>query len=216
MRVAIADDSALFRQGLAALLDSAGVEVVSQARSGDELCEQPSTDALDVVIMDIRMPPTFTDEGLQAARRLRKERPSVGILVLSTYAETAYAVQVVDIGEHSMGYRLKDRVSDTATLLDSLHRITQGETVIDPDIVKRLLSRQRTTRSLDRLTDREREVLKLMAEGRSNAGIASELFLHTKTIEHYIATVFSKLGLEDSAEANRRVLAVLTWLRSDL
>ncbi len=216
MRVAIADDSTLFRQGLAALLASAGVEVVLQTGTGEELCEQMSSASPDVVIMDIRMPPTFTDEGLRSARRVRREQPSVGILVLSTYAETAYAVQVLDIGEHSMGYLLKDRVSDTSMLRNSLDRIMQGESVIDPDIVQRLLSRQRTTRSLDRLTDRERDVVKLMAEGRSNAGIASELFLHTKTIEHYIASAFAKLGLQDSSEDNRRVLAVLTWLRSDM
>ena len=196
------------------LLASVGVDVISQFRSGDELLNSVEADPPDVAILDIRMPPTFTDEGLQAAQRLRRERPSIGILVLSTYRETAYAIQVLDIGEHSMGYLLKDRVSDTATLLDSLNRISRGETVIDPDIVQRLLTRQRTTRSLDRLTDRERDVLILMAEGRSNAGIASELFLHTKTIEHYIAKLFGHLGLEDSSEDNRRVLAVLTWLRS--
>jgi DNA-binding NarL/FixJ family response regulator len=215
MRVAIADDSALFRQGLAALLGSAGVEVISEADNGDDLCRDMLADPADVVVMDIRMPPTFTNEGLQAARELRREKPEIGILILSTYAETAYALEVVDIGEHAMGYLLKDRVTDAETLLDSLNRIRQGETVIDPTIVTRLLSRQRTTQKLDRLSERERDVLELMAEGRSNAGIAAELFLHTKTIEHHIATIFSKLGLEESAPHNRRVLAVLTWLRSD-
>jgi DNA-binding NarL/FixJ family response regulator len=214
VRVAIADDSTLFREGLTLLLGSAGVDVVSQSASGEDLLRSAPPLSPDVAIIDIRMPPTFTDEGLSAARQLREMLPDIGILVLSTYAETAYALEVLDIGEHSMGYLLKDRVSDTATLLDSLLRITRGESVIDPDIVQRLLRRQRSTSSMDRLTEREREVLKLMAEGRSNAAIAAELFLHTKTIEHYIASLFGKLGLQDSTEDNRRVLAVLTWLRS--
>lgn len=219
MRVALADDSALFRDGLAMLLGSADIDVVVQARDGEDLLAElavlPPDSAPDVAILDIRMPPTFTDEGLRTARALRRLHPGVGILVLSTYAETAYAAQVLDIGERAIGYLLKDRVGDTGVLLDALNRIHRGETVIDPDIVTRLLSRQRTTSSLDRLTEREREVLTLMAEGRSNAGIAEELFLHTKTIEHYVASVFTRLGLENTSADNRRVLAVLTWLRSD-
>lgn len=217
MRVAIADDSALFRDGLTLLLDSVGVEVVVQARTGEELLSAVATgSAPDVAIMDIRMPPTLTDEGLTAARRLRATLPQVGILVLSTYAETAYAMEVLDIGEHSMGYLLKDRINDISTLTDALGRIRAGETVMDPEIVQRLIRRQRTTEILDRLSERERDVLRLMAEGRSNGGIARELFLHTKTVEHYAASVFTRLGLASSADENKRVLAVLTWLRTDI
>lgn len=214
MRVAIADDSALFRDGLALLLDGAGVDVIHQARDGSEILELVARDLPDVVVLDIRMPPTFTDEGLVAARALRRAHPGLGVLVLSTYAETAYAAHLVELGERAMGYLLKDRVSDLATLLDALDRVVQGETVVDPDIVQRLLRRQRVTRSLDRLTPREREVLGLMAEGRSNAGIARTLHLQPKTIEHHIAALFAHLGLPDTSDHNRRVLAVLTWLRS--
>jgi DNA-binding NarL/FixJ family response regulator len=217
MRVALADDSALFRDGLTMLLDSVGVEVVAQVRTGDELVACVATGiSLDVVIVDIRMPPSFSDEGLVAAQRLRAAHPQVGVLVLSTYAETAYAMQVLDIGEHSMGYLLKDHVNDIGTLTDALERITRGETVMDPDIVQRLIRRQRTTTIMDRLSDREKEVLRLMAEGRSNGGIAREMYLHTKTVEHYVASVFSHLGLTSSTDDNKRVLAVLTWLRTDI
>jgi DNA-binding NarL/FixJ family response regulator len=217
MRVALADDSALFRDGLTLLLDSAGVEVVIQARTGDELLAAVASGiSPDVAIVDIRMPPTQTNEGLAAASRLRAAHPQVGILVLSTYAETAYAMQVLDIGEHSMGYLLKDRINDIGTLTDALDRIQTGETVMDPAIVQRLIRRQRTTTVIDRLSEREREVLRLMAEGRSNGGIARELYLHTKTVEHYVAAVFSHLGIANSTDDNKRVLAVLTWLRTDI
>ena len=217
MRIALADDSALFRDGLTMLLDSVGVEVVVQARTGDELLAAVAAGTTpDVAIVDIRMPPSQTDEGLVAASKMRADYPQVGILVLSTYAETVYAMRVLDIGEHSMGYLLKDRVNDIDTLMDALDRIQRGETVMDPDIVQRLIRRQRTTAVLDRLSDREREVLRLMAEGRSNGGIARELYLHTKTVEHYVAAVFSHLGVADSIDDNKRVLAVLTWLRTDI
>ena len=217
MRVALADDSALFRDGLTMLLDSVGVEVIVQAGTGEELVASISAGCIpDVAIVDIRMPPSFTDEGLVAAKNLRASRPQVGLLVLSTYAETAYAMQVLDIGEHSMGYLLKDHINDIDTLTDALERIRQGETVMDPDIVQRLIRRQRTTTVMDRLSDREREVLRLMAEGRSNNGIAREMYLHTKTIEHYVASVFTHLGLTNSTDTNKRVLAVLSWLRTDI
>jgi DNA-binding NarL/FixJ family response regulator len=216
VRVAIADDSTLFRGGLSLLLASAAVEVVVQVASGRELEVEVSERDLDAVILDIRMPPSYTDEGLQTAKHLRRMRPDLAILVLSTYAETAYALQILDIGEQSMGYLLKDRVSDTATLLDALERLQRGETVIDPDIVQRLLRRQRTTTKMSRLTEREREVLQLMAEGRSNVAIARRLGVHTKTVEHYISALFAHLGLADSADDNRRVLATLTWLRSEV
>jgi len=215
VRVAIADDSALFRDGLAMLLSTAGVDVAHQASSGDDLMHLLDADSVDVALLDIRMPPSFTDEGLTTARRLRQAHPDLGVLMLSTYAETSYAVQVLDIGERGMGYLLKDRVSNTETLLDALERIGAGETVIDPDIVQRLLRRQRVGNVLRDLRPRESEVLRLMAQGRSNQAIAREMSLNIKTVEHYIAMLFVHLGLEESTDDNRRVLATLRWLRSD-
>jgi DNA-binding NarL/FixJ family response regulator len=215
MQVMVVDDSTLFRRGLVMLLRSSGITVTAECRCGGDVEEALAAGvAADVVILDIRMPPTFTDEGLRAARRLRELYPRLALLVLSTYAETAYAVEILDIGEEAIGYLLKDRVSDVAMLVDALGRLVAGETVIDPELVARLLARQRRTQALDRLTDRERAVLGLMAEGRSNAGIAAELFVQPKTVERHIATIFSQLGLEAEPRANRRVLAVLTWLRA--
>ena len=214
MRVALADDSALFRDGLAVLLRAAGAEVVLQARTGEELIGGLDDGLVDVAILDIRMPPTYTDEGLVAASRIREEFPGVGVLVLSTYAETAYAVALLSTSTGGTGYLLKDRVDDVASLLDALERIAAGETVVDPDIVRRLLSRRRNTAVIDRLADRERDVLELMAQGRSNAGIAHALYLSTKTVEKHIANVFTHLDLVGGTDDNRRVLAVLTWLRN--
>lgn len=216
MRVAIADDSALFRDGLTLLLQAADLEVVIQARTGDELLTLIRTAAPDVAILDIRMPPTFTNEGLITAKQLRQIHPQVGILMLSTYAETAYAAQVLEVGARSTGYLLKDRVSDATTLREALARIHLGESVIDPEIISRLLKRQRSTTTFDRLTSREREVMKHMAEGRSNNGIARQMCVSPKTVEHYIATLFAHLGLPESTADNRRVLAVLNWLRSEI
>lgn len=212
MRVALADDSALFRQGLTLLLGAAGVEVTAQARTGQELLARIDNHPPDVVILDIRMPPTFTDEGLQAAEIVRSRHPDVGILVLSTYTETPYAVRLLQACQGKVGYLLKDRVDDAAALLDALTRITAGESVIDPEIVTRLVARPRRS-PLSELTDRERDVLRLMAEGRSNAGIGQALFLSPKTIETHVASVFGKLNLPPASDDNRRVLAVLTWLR---
>ena len=213
MRVALADDSALFRRGLAALLEATGVTVTAQVPSGVELVHAVAVDPPDAVVLDLRMPPTFTDEGLVAAERLRASHPSLGILVLSTYAEVAYAARLLETGTRHVGYLLKDRVEDSDALCDALVRVVAGESVVDPDIVRRLLGRQRTTAAVDQLTAREREVLGLMAEGRSNQRIGRDLFLSAKTVETHIAAVFAKLGLPPSADDNRRVLAVLTWLR---
>ncbi|MBA2953333.1 response regulator [Nocardioides sp. MAH-18] len=213
MRIGIVDDSALFRDGLTMLLASAGVEVVFQAGDVDQLLARIAEVPVDVVILDVRMPPTFTSEGIQAAARLRELIPELGLLVLSTYAETAYAAQLLDITTRSIGYLLKDRVSDTATLQDALRRIAAGESVIDPEIIQRLLARERHATTLGRLTERERQVLQLIAEGRSNVGIARQLHLHPKTIEHYIAGIFQNLGLPDTPDDNRRVLAAIEWLR---
>jgi DNA-binding NarL/FixJ family response regulator len=167
-----------------------------------------------VVILDIRMPPTFTDEGLVSAERLREAHPGLAILVLSTYAETPYAVRLLQNGPAGIGYLLKDRVADAGTLQDALSRLAEGESVIDPEIISKLVARERLTTELDRLTDRERDVLQLMAEGRSNNGIGQRLYLSPKTVEAHVAAVFTKLGLSAGSQDNRRVLAVLTWLRS--
>ena len=213
MHVAICDDSALFRQGLTLLLADVGVEVVAQARDTAHLYAALPAYAPDAVILDIRMPPTFTDEGLTAAADLRRDYPDIGILVLSTYAETAYAIRLLEIGP-GVGYLLKDRVDDAATLRDAIERVIRGETVVDPDIVNRLFARRREQNALDRLTERERRVLALMAEGRSNSAIARTLYLGEKTVESHIASVMTKLDLEPTPENNRRVLVVLTWMRA--
>jgi DNA-binding NarL/FixJ family response regulator len=213
MRVALADDSALFRRGLATLLAASGVEVTAQVPSGAELLVAVAGDLPDAVVLDLRMPPSFTDEGLVAAEQLRARFPSLGILVLSTYAEVSYAARLLSSGPRHVGYLLKDRVEDSDALLDALQRIVAGESVVDPDIVSRLLGRSRRTSAVDQLTAREQDVLRAMAEGRSNAAIGKELYLSAKTVETHIAAVFSKLGLPQSSDDNRRVLAVLTYLR---
>jgi DNA-binding NarL/FixJ family response regulator len=214
MRVALAEDSALFRRGLALLLDQAGVQVAWQARDADETLTRLDRDPPDVVVVDIRMPPTFTEEGLAAAEQIRQRHPKVAILVLSTYAETHYAARLLAIGPRAVGYLLKDRVDDTAALCDALQRLRQGEAVVDPEIVARLVTRPRRNAALAQFSDRERNVLALMAEGRSNAGIAQRLFLSPKTVEAHVNTVFTKLGLPPSGDDNRRVLAVLAYLRA--
>jgi DNA-binding NarL/FixJ family response regulator len=213
MRVALADDSALFRRGLATLLEASGVEVTAQVPSGTELLVAVAADLPDAVVLDLRMPPSFTDEGLVVAEQLRARFPALGILVLSTYAEVSYAARLLHSGTRHVGYLLKDRVEDSDALLDALRRIVAGESVVDPDIVSRLLGRSRTTSAVDSLTAREQDVLRAMAEGRSNAAIGKELFLSAKTVETHIAAVFAKLGLPPSSDDNRRVLAVLTYLR---
>jgi DNA-binding NarL/FixJ family response regulator len=209
----ICDDSALFRRGLAMLLTDVGVEVAGETAGVEQLHTAVAAAPPDAVILDIRMPPTFTDEGLAAAARLRAAHPGLGVLVLSTYAETAYAVRLLELGA-GVGYLLKDRVDDAGAVRDALQRVVSGETVVDADIVVRLLARRRHTDLLDRLTAREREVLAQMAEGRSNAAIARHLRLAEKTVESHIATLLTKLHLEPAADDNRRVLAVLTWLRT--
>jgi DNA-binding NarL/FixJ family response regulator len=215
MRVALADDSALFRGGLAALLEASGLEVTAQAASGDELLKAVAADPPEAVVLDLRMPPTFTDEGLAVAEQLRSRHATLGVLVLSTYADASYAARLLRSGGRYTGYLLKDRVEDSDALCDALTRVAEGSTVIDPEIVAGLLTRSRTTTALDQLTHREREVLRLMAEGRSNQRISRELYLSAKTVESHIAAVFTKLGLPPSSDDNRRVLAVLTLLRAN-
>ncbi|WP_261556658.1 response regulator transcription factor [Frankia tisae] len=217
MRVAIADDSALFREGLAMLLTATGAEVVAQTATADELLRGLGHSRPDAVILDIRMPPTFTDEGLVAAEQIRAQHREIAVLVLSTYAETPYALRLLGGGGGGgggFGYLLKDRVDDVVALQDALRRLIDGRLVLDEEIVAGLLAHRRRADDLARLTPRERTVLAHMAEGRSNHGIGARLHLAPKTVENHIAGVFSKLGMPASADDNRRVLAVITWLRT--
>ena len=214
MRVALADDSALFRSGLEMLLQASGVQVTSQASSGDELMASIVADRPDAVILDLRMPPTYTGEGIGTAAAIRAWDPDIGILVLSTYAEASYAGTLMDAVGHGVGYLLKDNVTDAQNLIAQLERIVAGETVLDPAIVRRLLQRRRGAGTIDTLNPREREVLSRMAEGRSNVGIAKDLFLSPRTVEAHVTSVFAKLGLEATDTDNNRVRAVLAFLRS--
>jgi len=213
MRVVIADDVMLVRSGLARLLEDAGVQVVGEAGDVDGLLALVARQQPDVAIVDIRMPPTHSDEGLVAARRIRQEHPATAVVLLSQYVEPRYAQRLLADQPGGLGYLLKERVSNIAVLVDALQRVTEGECVIDPTIVAQLIRSRRPDSPLDRLTDREREILALMAEGRSNAGIAWELGISERTVEAASAIVFQKLDLEPSPDLNRRVLAVLTLLR---
>jgi DNA-binding NarL/FixJ family response regulator len=215
MRIAIAEDSGLFRSSLALLLHSLGNEVTASVASGAELLAAiRGVGPPEAVILDIRMPPTFTDEGIRAARELRGRYPDTGILVLSTYAESSYASQLLESVRSGVGYLLKDNVTDAGALIDSLERVAAGETVLDPAIVRRLLGRKRKPSAMDALNERELDVLRHMAEGRSNLGIAKELFLSARTVETHVTSVFTKLGLTPSDTENNRVRAVLAFLRS--
>jgi len=203
----------LVRSGLARLLEDAGVQVVGEAADADALLALVARQKPDVAIVDIRMPPTHSDEGLVAARRIRDEHPSTAVVVLSQYVEPRYAQRLLADQPGGLGYLLKERVSNIAVLVDALRRVTEGECVIDPTIVAQLMRGRRPDSPLERLTNRERDILALMAEGRSNAGIARELGISERTVEAASAVVFQKLDLEPSPDLNRRVLAVLTLLR---
>lgn len=214
MRIALADDSNLFRRGLHSLVTATGIEVVCEASEALTLLAKVSADPPDAVIVDIQMPPTFTDEGLDAAEKLKSKYPKMGVLVLSTYSETVYAVRLMQQGFRGMGYLLKDCVDDVETLVDALTRVCAGRSAIDPEIVARLIAHQGRAGELSTLTAREHDVLRHMAEGRSNAGIAVALNLSARTVEAHVANVFTKLRLPADGDDNRRVLAVLTWLRA--
>jgi DNA-binding NarL/FixJ family response regulator len=214
MRVVIADDSALLREGLARLLVEAGIEVTAAVADGPSLEEAVAATQPDVAIVDIRMPPNFTHEGAEAATRLRAAWPRLGILLLSQSIESRFALELARTHPTGFGYLLKDRVVDVATLVDAIERVAGGGTVLDPDIVAQFLGRQATRNRLAELTEREREVLARMAEGRSNRAIARLLGVSGKTVEAHIATIFSKLDLLPEPDDHRRVLAVRAWMRA--
>jgi DNA-binding NarL/FixJ family response regulator len=213
VRVVIADDSVLLREGLARLLAEAGIETCAQVGDGDSLERAVREHQPDVALVDIRMPPTFTHEGAQAATRLRSAWPDLGILLLSQSLESRYAAELARESPARFGYLLKDRVLDVATLVDTVERVANGGTVLDPDVVSHLLGRRDTRDRLVTLSAREREVLELMAQGRSNQAIAKQLHINDKTVETHISAIFTKLTLLPQPDDHRRVLAVLTWLQ---
>jgi DNA-binding NarL/FixJ family response regulator len=214
VRVALADDSVLFREGLARLLEGAGFVVVGRAADAADLLAIVERESPDIAITDIRMPPTRTVEGLEAAARIREAWPEVAVLLLSQYVETAHAMRLLDRGAGRVGYLLKDRVSDVREFIDAVRRVGQGGSAIDPEVVAELVVRKRRRDLVGDLTDRERDVLRLMAEGRSNSAIAERLHMSGKTVESHVRSIFSKLELEPAEEDHRRVRAVLTYLRA--
>jgi len=214
VRVVIADDSVLLREGLSRLLAEAGIETCALVGDGSALEAVVAEHRPDLGIVDIRMPPTYTHEGAQAATRLRAGWPDLGILLLSQSLETHYAAELARESPARFGYLLKDRVVDVATLVDAVERVASGGTVLDPDVVRHLLGRRRTEDRLVTLSAREREVLGLMAEGRSNGAIAHQLHINDKTVETHITAIFTKLTLLPEPDDHRRVLAVLTWLQA--
>jgi DNA-binding NarL/FixJ family response regulator len=213
LRVALADDAALFRAGLSRLLDEAGFAVTAAVGDAPALLASVAADPPDVAIVDIRMPPTHTTEGLEAAHALRTRYPGMGVLVLSAHVEPGYALQLIESGATGAGYLLKERVADLAELSEAVRRVAAGGLVVDPSVVATLVRRRRVQSPLDALSEREREVLAVMAEGRSNQAICERLYLSPKTVEAYVRSVFTKLGLRQTVDDNRRVLAVLTFLR---
>lgn len=214
MRVAIAEDSVLLREGLARLLGESGFEVVAQVEDPDDLLLKVRSFRPDVVIVDIRLPPTHNDEGLRAALEIREKYPSIGVLVLSQYVELGLALKLLADSAEGVGYLLKDRIGDVGEFLAAVTRVANGGSALDPIIVSTLLSRQRPDDPLARLTPREREVLELMASGSSNQGIADRLVITLRAVEKYVSSIFGKLGLPSTGNESRRVLAVLTFLRS--
>ena len=214
MRVAIAEDSVLLREGLARLLTDAGWDVVAQCENAEDLLLKVRSYAPDVAVVDIRLPPTHNDEGLRAALAIRDQHPSVGVLVLSQYVELGLALELLQDSAEGVGYLLKDRIGDVDEFVAALRRVAEGGSALDPIIVSTLVSRQRPDDPLAELTPREREVLELMAAGSSNQGIADKLVITVRAVEKYVSSIFTKLGLPSTGSESRRVLAVLTFLRS--
>jgi DNA-binding NarL/FixJ family response regulator len=212
VRVVLAEDSVLLREGVARLLREAGFEVVGQASNADELLLKVRSYSPDVAIVDIRMPPTHTDEGLRAAQEIREKYPSTGVLVLSQYAEPAYAMELLSDSAEGVGYLLKDRVSDVNDFCAAVRRVAEGGSALDPTVVSQLVGRRRRDDPVSELTPRETEVLELMAEGRSNQAIGERLFITPRAVEKHVTSIFGKLGLAAAAEDHRRVLAVLAYL----
>jgi DNA-binding NarL/FixJ family response regulator len=215
VRVVVADDVMLTREGIVRLLEDAGIEVVAQAQDAESLLREVRLKQPDAAVVDIRMPPTHTDEGLVATQRIRTDHPGVGVLLLSQYVEPSYAMRLLEDHPERVGYLLKQRVFDAAVLVDALRRIADGETVVDPTIVSRLFGRSRREDPLAELTAREREVLGLLAEGLSNRAIAERLFVTARTVEAHVKQIFLKLGLDLNPDSHRRVLAVLACLRGE-
>jgi len=214
MRIVIADDALLLREGAARVLAQAGFEVVAQAGDADDLLRKVRAHRPDVALVDVRMPPGNVDDGLRAALTIREELPDVGILLLSQYVEDRYLGQLLGRGSEGVGYLLKDRLADIGALADAIERVAGGGSVLDPEIVSHLLGRRRADDPLDVLDDRERQVLELMSEGRANRAIAKRLFISERVIERAVQSIFAKLGLPDTKQDHRRVLAVLAYLRA--
>jgi DNA-binding NarL/FixJ family response regulator len=213
-RVVIADDSVLLREGIAALLDDSGFEIVAQCGTADDLLMIVHSYRPDIAIVDIRMPPTHTDEGLRAAQEIRERYPGTSVLVLSQYVESGYALDLLAESAEGVGYLLKDRVSDVREFAAAVQRVADGGTALDPAVVSRLVGSRRGTGPLDKLSAREREVLELMAEGRSNQGISARLVITERAVEKHVTSIFQKLQLPAASDDHRRVLAVLTYLRA--
>jgi len=214
VRVAVAEDSVLLREGIVRLLTEAGIDVVAQSGDAEDLLRKVRAHKPDVAITDIRMPPSHTDEGLKAAQQIRSELPQVGVLVLSQYVEQAYAMELLADNAAGLGYLLKDRVADVDAFLDAVRRVADGGSALDPEVVSQLIGRRRRDDPLEELTPRERDVLGLMAEGRSNGAIAEELVVTERAVEKHVTSIFSKLDLSSSGQDHRRVLAVLAYLRA--
>jgi DNA-binding NarL/FixJ family response regulator len=214
MRVIVADDSMLLREGVVRVLEDAGIDVVAQASNGEELMRQVRLHKPDVAIIDIRMPPTYTDEGLRAALAIRAEIPETAVLVLSQYLEDQYALELLGQDAAGVGYLLKDRVSDFERFTGAVRRVAEGGSALDPEVVSQMLGRRRIVDPLAALTPRERQVLALMAEGRSNQAISEALVVSERAVEKHVTSIFAKLDLPQAAETHRRVLAVLAFLHT--